>query len=369
MRRTIWICALLAVAATRPPEIPFQMKMLDGGANETAAVADINGDGKADIVSGENWYAAPAWTQHRFRDLNYANNYIDAFSDLPLDVDGDKRIDIVTATWFSRKLSWYRNPGKPGAPWAETVIENASPIEFAFLVDLDNDGKAHEVLPQFGDAKTPLAWYSLEKGGFKKNVAAPQSYGHGIGAGDVNGDGKNDILTPKGWLEAPDWKMHPAWNEEKALGFMFVLDINEDGRPDVLTSYSHDYGIFWLEQKADGTFVKRMIDDSWSQPHAMTLVDLNGDKRPDLLTGKRYMAHNGRDPGEREPLGLYWYESRKLPNGQLEWVRHVIEYASRAGGGMQLPVADLDSDGDLDFVAPGKSGLFLFENLTRRRSQ
>jgi hypothetical protein len=101
----------------------------------------------------------------------------------------------------------------------------------------------------------------------------------------------------------------------------------------------------------------------------MTLVDLNGDKRPDLLTGKRYMAHNGRDPGEREPLGLYWYESRKLPNGQLEWIRHVIEYASRAGGGMQLPVADLDSDGDLDFVAPGKSGLFLFENLTRRRSQ
>ena len=80
------------------------------------------------------------------------------------------------------------------------------------------------------------------------------------------------------------------------------------------------------------------------------------------------MAHNGRDPGEREPLGIYWYEYLKTERRQaIEWVKHVIDYSSRTGGGMQIPVADLDGDGDLDFAVAGKSGLFLFENLTKKR--
>ena len=98
----------------------------------------------------------------------------------------------------------------------------------------------------------------------------------------------------------------------------------------------------------------------------MTLVDLNGDGRKDLLTGKRYMAHDGKDPGEREPLGIYWYEYRpQADKRSVLWSRHMIDYGSRAGGGMHIPVADLDGDGDLDFAVGGKSGLFLFENLTR----
>src|SRR5206468_4046004 len=163
--------------------------------------------------------------------------------------------------------------------------------------------KARELLPQFGQKEAPLAWYELKSGAFVKHVVSPQSWGHGIGAGDVNGDGRTDILTPKGWFEAPpdprngEWKWHPE----------FDLD----------------------------------------------------------ATGKRYMAHNGHDPGEREPLGIYWYEYMKTDDGKsVEWVKHVIDYGSRTGGGMQIPVVDLDGDGDLDFVVPGKSGLFLFENLT-----
>jgi hypothetical protein len=161
--------------------------------------------------------------------------------------------------------------------------------------------------------------------------------------------------------------MHADW-DLGSTGFLYVYDVNGDGRNDVVTSMAHDYGIFWLDQTADRKFEKRMIDDSWSQGHALTLVDLNGDGRKDLLTGKRYMAHNGRDPGEREPLGIYWYEY--LPpsrNAKAEWARHVVDYGSRTGGGMQIPVADIDGDGDLDFVVAGKSGLFLFENLTKRK--
>jgi hypothetical protein len=146
-----------------------------------------------------------------------------------------------------------------------------------------------------------------------------------------------------------------------------VYDVNGDGRNDIVTSMAHNYGIFWLEQGADGKWTKHIIDESWSQAHAMTLVDLNGDGQKDLLTGKRYMAHNGHDPGGREPLGIYWYEFMRLDGGQkIEWVKHVVDYSTRTGGGMQIPVADLDGDGDPDFVVAGKSGLFLFENLTRR---
>jgi hypothetical protein len=363
---------LVAYQLTRPIEIPFEKHTIDLGSSETAVIADINGDNRLDIVSGEYWYEAPRWTKHHFRNINYTNFYIDDLSTLPLDVDGDGRVDLVTSGWFSKKLAWWRNPGKTGEMWQENVIQTGYNIEFTILADLDNDGKADEILPQFGNEEAPLAWYERDKkGGIIKHVVSSHSYGHGIGAGDVNGDGRIDILTPNGWLEAPadprspDWKFHADWKLGD-LGFIHVADVNDDGRPDIVTSMGHNYGIFWLENKADGTWEKHMIDDSWSQPHATTLVDFRGTGNLGILTGKRYMAHNGHDPGEREPLGVYWYERLIDPaTKNIEWVKHVIDYGGRTGGGIQIPVADIDRDGDLDFVVGGKSGLFLFENKTK----
>jgi hypothetical protein len=367
--------ALMCVAGTvawtvgRPDEVPFQKQTLDLGANETAAVADVNGDGKPDIIAGENWYEGPKWVKHKFRSIPFSNNYIDDFSDLPMDVNGDGHIDIVSCSWFGKRVFWSENPGKGRGEWKEHMIQDGFNVEFSFLVDMDNDGKAREVLPQFG-GKAPTAWYEFRGGKWEKRQVSPNNYGHGIGAGDLNKDGRTDLITPKGWFEAPpdprsgDWKWHGDF-DLGGTGFIYVLDVNGDGRMDLVTSLAHDYGVFWMEQAADGKFVKRIIDDSWSQPHALTMVDVNKDGRMDLVTGKRFMAHNGKDPGEREPLGVYWYEY--IPGQRVEWVKHVIEYSTRTGGGMQLAVADVDGDGDLDIVAPGKSGLFLFDNLTKKR--
>lgn len=373
MRSLVLVLALGAAASapSRPPDIPFAVHAVDPGASETAAVVDVNRDGRLDIVSGEHWYQGPSWTRHRFRDLGYASHYIDAFSDLPIDVDGDGFPDIVTVSWFDKKISWWKNPGKGQGSWTEAPIDSGFPVEFALLVDLDGDGKAHELLPQAGDAKVPLAWYEVAGGTWRKHVVSAQSHGHGIGAGDVNGDRRVDILTPKGWFEAPadprggTWTHHADWSDETRLGFMHVVDINEDGRNDVLTTSAHDYGLIWMEQDIGGQWTRRVLDDSWSQAHASTVVDLNGDRRPDLVTGKRYMAHNGKDPGEREPLGVYWYEYRTAPQGGVEWIRHLVDYGGRMGGGMQIPVVDLDGDGDLDLVCAGKSGLFVVENRTK----
>lgn len=365
---------VFAWAVTRPPEIPFSKHTIDLGASETVAIADINGDRHPDIVSGENWYEGPKWKKHRFRTINFENNYFDNFSDLAIDVNGDNHIDIVSCTYFSKKLYWLENPGPYSVDkdWKEHPIDSGFSVEFVFLVDLNNDGKAQELLPQYAPDKAPLAWYELKNGKFEKHVASPQSYGHGVGAGDVNGDGKTDIITPKGWLEGPasgdTWAWHPEFDTEQAVGFLYAQDINGDGRNDIVSTHAHSYGLFWMRNEGGGKWTKQMIDDSWSQAHAMTLADLNGDGQPELITGKRYHAHNGHDPGGREPLGVYWYEwiRTQNPARPVEWIKHVVDYGSRTGGGMQIPVVDLDGDGDSDFVVAGKSGVFLFENLTKK---
>jgi hypothetical protein len=365
--------------------IAFRKHTLDLGACEAATVVDMNRDGRLDIVSGENWYEqlpleparGPRFIKHKFRDIPFSAPYIEDLSDLAIDVNGDGYPDIVTCSYWSKPLAWWENPGDPNKPWREHVmVTEGSPIEFVFLVDILNTGKPLQLLPQFGLQKAPLAWYELAGEGANepwiKHEISFRSYGHGIGAGDVNGDGRTDIITPKGWFEAPpdprkgEWVFHPDF-DLGGTGFIYTHDVNGDGLPDLVTSLGHEYGIFWYEQQKDSagnrTWVKHLIDDGWSQSHAMTLADLNGDGRPELVTGKRWKAHE-HDPGANEPLGVYWYEALQTAKG-VQWKRHIIDYGTRAGGGIQIPVVDIDGDGDLDIIVAGRSGLFLFENLTK----
>jgi hypothetical protein len=355
----------------RPPKIPFGVRRIDSGTVETALAVDVNSDSRLDIVAGDSWYEAPAWTKRVFREVPIASGYVDAFSDFAVDVDVDGHPDLVTFHYFGRAVAWYRNPGPAGGEWARTNIDTGFSTEFARLVDINDDGRALELLPQ---TTSRTSWYELVDGAWAKHTIDAASHPHGIGAGDINGDGRNDVLTPAGWFEPPanprhgPWVRHDAWATLglPELGFLHAVDVNGDGRTDVLTTAAHNYGVFWLEQLADGAWRWHEIDRSWSEAHPSVLVDLDQNGTADLVTAKRYMGRNAGAPGANEPLGVYWYEFRQ-DSTETVWTRHTISRDQGVGGGLQMSAADIDSDGDLDIIAPGKTGLFLIENRSRRR--
>jgi len=368
-----------AFAADAP--VNFVAHRLGQVRSEAVGVADFNGDGKLDIVAGPHLYLAPDWKAVKIRTLSgevdaEGKGYVDDFMNLPLDVDGDGRVDVVSCGWFCQCVRWYRNTlGQPG-DWPERVVDTSANYEAGDLEDLDGDGKANEIL-----AHCPsTVWYEAAPlaGGAKglvKHVVSSKALNYGGGVGDLNGDGRPDILRPNGWFEAPADPRKGTWVENSwALGAkdgksehtpqMLVFDVNGDKLPDVITSDAHKHGIFWYEQvRQAGTtsWKQHLIDDSWSQAHSLALADINGDGTPDLITGKRFMAHNGSDPDEYGKLGVYWYELQRGPSPK--WTRHSISYDQGIGSGVNLCAVDLDADGDIDVVVTGKwGGPVWFEN-------
>jgi hypothetical protein len=360
---------------------------------EAAGVVDVDNDGKLDIVSGASWYRAPDWKPFVVRAVARVGTYYNDFSTLPLDVNGDGHCDFVACSYFGRNIGWVENPGKLGATWTYHEFDQPGNIEAAWMVDLSGDGVA-DVLP---NTVNTVVWYEVVKKrdgkgvDFKKHDFGKEAAGHGVGSGDVNGDGRTDLLTPKGWFEAPAdpandaWSWHPEW-QLGATGIQILArDVDGDGLSDVVYGMGHDYGLFWLRQsKANSgarTWTKHTIDTSIASVHALMWADIDGDGAAhELVTGKRVYAHEV-EPGATDGSQVAWYA---FDSTSKSWIKHVIfqgeparnapaKAADRlaladfppgtAGTGLQLTAIDIDGDGDLDIVCPGKSGLYLFENL------
>jgi len=373
---TVLAIALVLPAVGQGP-LHFDRERLGDVTYEAASAFDVSNDGALDIVSGGVWFEGPEFlVEHKIVDPMPVGDYFDDFSDFPMDVNGDGYPDIVTGGFWGNTLRWEENPAGRDEPWAVHVIAKTGPIERCCFYDIDGDGFL-ETIP----VTSPVRIFRLKRdshgcaqGEFEEfTIKQEGGGGHGIGFGDVNGDGHADIAFAGGWFEAPadtwtgEWRWHPEWNLGSASVPILVHDVNRDGLADIIVGQAHDYGLDWWEQGkgpgGDRTWTKHSIDTGRSQYHELVLADIDNDREPELITGKRYWAHCGHDPGERDPIGLYYFD---IDNGRF--VRHTIDYGppSRASGtGIYLWIADVDGNGWKDIVAPGKEGLYLFRNLGR----
>ncbi len=373
-----WVlCAVLCGAsvsfscAQQPGKITFTPYFVAAESFESVGVIDVNNDGKPDLVSGDFFYLNEGDVstrtifrkRHRLGDQPAFGEYFDDFATIPLDVNKDGRMDFVTGGWFGEELRWHENVGTDGE-WPAHIIAKVGNVETARGWDLDNDGQV-EIVPN--TPNQPLHYFKLEGPGEFVRYEVGDHKSHGLGFGDINGDGRGDLIVSNGWVENKgnnQWAFHPDFDLGPASIPIIVTDLNGDGKNDLIAGTAHDYGIYWYEQQVDAngqrTFKKHLIDDTASQYHELVWTDITGDGKPELITGKRYRAHNDGDPGAHDDVGLYYFTW----DGK-SFTKQVIAYGPAGigkGTGIYMDVADLRGTGRKDIVVAGKDGLWVFFN-------
>jgi hypothetical protein len=350
--------------------------------SEGVAVADVNHDGKIDVLAGTCWFEAPDWKRHELaptKPLKPGTEYSDSFLNNSIDVNQDGWVDLVVIGYPGDPAVWYENPKNKEGFWKKHAVMNAVGVgnESPNFVDVDGDGridilcadiKAKQMVwlsPPTKKGDTTWTRYAISA----PNIPGTDRYAHGLGMGDINKDGRNDVMIKSGWWEAPVDRKQPNWiyhaaNFGEECSEMYVLDVNGDGLNDVISASAHKYGIWWHEQVKDAqgniNWKQHEINKEFSETHGVVLTDINNDGHPDLITGKRWYAHNDTDtdPGSHEASVIYWFEYK--PGAVPYFTPHQIDNDS--GVGLHVVVEDMNKDKRKDIVISNKKGVFYFEN-------
>ncbi len=396
-----------------------KIQLTDEFWSEGANFGDFNRDGKMDIVSGPFWYEGPDFkvrhefmpatetftvnqpdgtmkTFHGFEGgLGTKNTYSHNFFAYSYDINHDGWTDIIILGFPGEESWWFENPkGKPGH-WAKHTIIKVTDNESPMLGDLTGDRKPELICSSEGymgyaapDRKHPEDLWPFHRISPNKNY---HKFTHGLGIGDVNGDGRMDVLEKNGWYEQPKslkddpiWKFHPFEFSHNGAAQMFAYDVNGDGLPDVICSiWAHGYGLAWYEQlrerdaKGEIQFKKHLIlnEDAtpnkygvaFSQLHGVAMADMNGDGLLDIVTGKRFWAHghNGPDPDSDGTPVLYWFQLVRNKDKSIDWIPHLID--NNSGVGTQVVVGNINKDKLPDIVVGNKKGTFVFLHYIEKK--
>ncbi len=373
-----------------------KIRLTDEYWTEAPAIGDINRDGHADIVAGPYWYQGPDFSiRHEIYPptqaftVRHPDGRIESLAGFEgakgsgkptIETESifTKIVDLTNNGWPdiimighmpgsyaravpSRTLQWFENPGEGlnwGKPWIRHIISEDIDNSSVDFVDLFDNGKlvllcmhrghAGYFKPHATDPRRPWSFHAVSR-----HDPEFTWFAHGLGCGDLTGNGRKDILHADGWWEHPEaggedggiWEYHP---------FPFNLGPNQIKQ----SWYSNTTAPFktpvLYEMGADGVpLILTVFGGS-----QLCVCDINGDGRADVVTSLAAHGH-----------GLVWWEQlekrrglngrhRLSDNNGIDFRRHMIMGANAADiqSGVvfselqAIAVADLDGDGLLDII-------------------